>query len=97
MKTMTKNITSITPVHLPDLHFIQFCEKEFNVNRGIYNTIDTWFFNYGIKNLLERRQTIIYFLQNLNEIRKKNNTTKIKFGSGGLTSSLTEFCQTNHL
>jgi riboflavin kinase len=96
---MTKNKSKIevAQIHLPDLHFIRYCEREFNVNRGIYNTIDEWFFNFGLKNLLVRRETILYFLQKLNEKRIANNTTKVRFGSGGLTYYLTDFCEKNIL
>lgn len=80
----------LTSVHSTDLSFMQFCEKEFGINRGIYNTIDNWFFNIGIKNLLKRRKTIIVFLQGL---QKKDNKpqNKVKFGHGGLSLCLGEF------
>lgn len=93
MITLQKSKSTITPIHYPDLQFIQYCEKEYKINRGIYNTIDEWFYNNGIKNILVRRQTIVYFLQYLNDQRKDNSTNKVKFGNGGLSTSLSEFCK----
>lgn len=37
--------------HLPDLKFTQFCEQRFALNKGIYNTIDLWFYNKGLTNI----------------------------------------------
>jgi riboflavin kinase len=97
MVTVTKSKNNTIPIHSPDLYFTQYCEKKYGVNRGIYNTIDEWFFNYGINNILERRQTIVHYLQDLHNQRVKNSTNKVKFGNGGLSTSLMEFCQKNHL
>lgn len=76
-------------LHMPDLLFVRFCEKEFKVNRGIYNTIEQWFYDQGFHNILQRRETILGFLQFIN--MHQNNTGKIKFGYGGLTEQLNNF------
>lgn len=85
------SIGELTSVHSTDLSFMQFCEREFGINRGIYNTIDNWFFNIGVKNLLKRRKTIIIFLQGLQMKGNEKPKNKIKFGHGGLTLCLSEF------
>jgi riboflavin kinase len=77
-------------IHLTDLSFIEHCNEEYGINRGIYNTIDNWFYEQGVKNLLERRDTIISFLEFINgKSESKNN--RCKFGNGGLTIKLNEF------
>ncbi|MGF6951571.1 riboflavin kinase [Neobacillus sp. B4I6] len=72
-------------VHLPDLHFVQLCEKEFGLNRGMYNTIDFWFFAKGISDIRYRRERILHFLKSVPALNQKG---KIKFGHGGLSACL---------
>ncbi|MBM4761162.1 hypothetical protein [Bacillus sp. B15-48] len=87
---MQKQATKVkATVHSPDLQFIRYCEEEYGINRGIYNTIDHWFFNNGIQNILKRRKVIIDFLQNSLEPSRQNR--KVKFGHGGLSDSLSDF------
>lgn len=77
--------------HLPDLQFVQFCERKFSLNKGIYNTIDNWFYKMGITNILDRRKMILQFM-----VINCSNKTKVKFGPGGLTKKLENFLdQTN--
>lgn len=80
-------------IHLADFSFIQLCIKKYGVNRGIYNTIDMWFYKNGIDNILERRKNILSFLESLNK-REGVQTTRQKFGSGGLTIKLQEYYST---
>ncbi|WP_010288717.1 hypothetical protein [Kurthia massiliensis] len=70
--------------HLPDLQFVQFCEKRFALNKGIYNTIDSWFYDTGITDIVERRKLIFQFSM-------QHCTEKTKFGPGGLTRKLEAF------
>lgn len=72
-------------IHNTDLEFSSYCKNMYKVNRGIYNTIDSWFYNQGVKNILHRRKKIIDFLNYL----QSNNT--LSFGKGGLTHKLNEF------
>ena len=74
-------------IHLNDLSFIQLCIENYGINKGIYNTIDAWFYEQGIKNILERRRNILLFLEFVNENRK----TKKKFGNGGLSIKLQQY------
>jgi riboflavin kinase len=77
-------------IHLPDLHFSKFCEKEYEINRGVYNTIDHWFYEQGIRQIVDRRNIILQFFQYICIIDDKKSR-KIKFGPGGLTSKLNKF------
>ena len=80
-------------LHSPDLTFTQFCEQRFALNKGIYNTIDLWFYNKGFTHILNRRRVMLRFM-----IYSCNDKSKVKFGSGGLTRKLKEFwCQTNEM
>lgn len=76
-------------IHYPDLHFINYCTNNYNINRGVYNVIDIWFFEKNYSNVIERRKVIIDFLTYIN--RENVNEQSKKFGKGGLTESLKEF------
>lgn len=71
---------------LPDLKFVQFCEWKFQLNRGIYNNIDNWFYEKGVKSIVNRRKTIVQFL-----FYACSNEKKTRFGSGGLKHKLEAF------
>jgi hypothetical protein len=79
-------------LNLPDLIFYSKCYQQYSINRGVYNTIDNWFYEYGILNVIYRR---IYILAFLSFVKEESNELKpkkfIRFGSGGLTLKLTEF------
>lgn len=73
-------------LHLTDLLFFEFCHDCFGINRGVYNTIDFWFYEQGQTDLIERRSHILYFLRFNHEMNQKN-----KFGKGGLSTLLNEY------
>lgn len=75
-------------IHLPDLQFVKFCEEVFSVNRGVYNTIDAWFYEQDIKNISNRRKLIVSFFCTLYKDKQK-----IKFGPGGVKIHLEDFWQ----
>ena len=77
----------VVEIHLPDIEFARYCEGEYGINRGIYNTIDRWFAEKGMMNIIERRQNILHFLQWVTYYVKE----KIKFGVKGLTEQLEHF------
>lgn len=81
---MEHNIEEV--LNLPDLKFVQFCAWKFQLNRGIYNNIDNWFYEQGVQNIVHRRKVIIQFLFFI-----CINGQKVKFGSGGLKNKLEEF------
>ena len=74
--------------NLPDIKFIQFCEWKFQLNRGVYNNIDIWFYEKGVKSIISRRKVVINFL-----FFACSNEKKVKFGSDGLKKKLEEFCK----
>jgi len=76
-------------IHLPDLSFVQWCEKSFGLNRGVYNTIDAWFYDNGVKDILKRRKLIVYFLNHYHH--DQSDGKRMKFGQGRLTSLLLEY------
>lgn len=76
--------------HLPDLQFAQFFDQRFSVNKGIYNTIDQWFYQMGVTNITERRNMMLQFM-----LANCSDGKKVKFGSGGLTKKLQLFFARN--
>lgn len=72
-------------VHLPDLSFVHFCEKEFGINRGIYNQIDTWFYNKGKIDIVDRRRKVLKFF------KQSFTNGHIKIGKHGLSMRLEQF------
>lgn len=81
-------------IHYPDLHFVNYCTDEFDINRGIYNVIDKWFFEKNYFNVIERRKVIIEFLNYVSEENEMDQ--KAKFGKGGVSDYLAGFWQRIH-
>lgn len=79
-------------LNLPDLQFFNWCNQQYQLNRGIYNTIDQWFYDYGIKEILSRRIYILAFLGFVKETEPESDQHKfMRFGNRGLTKQLNEF------
>jgi riboflavin kinase len=74
-------------VNLPDLLFSRLCEDHYDINKGVYNTIDRWFYEQGVNDIVNRRQMILSFCQSFCIAGKE----KVKFGPGGLTTKLNLF------
>ncbi|TDK64077.1 hypothetical protein E2K98_04200 [Bacillus salipaludis] len=77
-------------IHLTDRSFAQVCADQYGVNRGVYNTIDEWFYTQGFQNILERRKNILSFLEFIKGKTEFKNS-RCKFGNGGLTIKLQEY------
>lgn len=77
-------------LNLPDLHFFLYCQEQYKLNKGVFNTIDNWFYKNGIVNIIDRRIYLLTFLQYVKECNLETNKY-IKFGIGGLTKKLNEF------
>lgn len=75
--------------HMPDLLFARYCEEQFGINKGVYNTIDSWFHQQGLTNIVSRRKIIFNFCKSTFTKGKK----EAKFGPGGLTLKLNLFWQ----
>lgn len=79
-------------LNLPDLQFFNWCNQKYQVNRGVYNTIDQWFYEYGIVDIHYRRIQLLAFLEFVKGERIEQDKQKfIRFGHGGLTKRLNEF------
>ncbi|MEK6448444.1 hypothetical protein [Priestia aryabhattai] len=76
-------------IHMPDLLFVRFCNEKYKINRGVYNTVEQWFYDQGIHNIIQRREIILSFLLFNRTCQSCNE--KIKFGHGGVTGQLNEF------
>jgi hypothetical protein len=97
------NILDITEpdngeLNLPDLKFYSRCYELYHINRGVFNTIDNWFFENGVKDVLNRRFYILTFLEFISTNIPAAETQKfIKFGHGGLAIKLKEFIKNINL
>lgn len=81
-----------TYLNLPDLQFFHWCNRNYRLNRGVYNAIDQWFYEFGIINIQYRRIQILAFLEFVKEeIQNQEPFTFIRFGHGGLAKKLNEF------
>jgi len=79
-------------LNLPDLDFFLWCQQQFKINKGVYNTIDRWFYVNGFRNIIHRRLYLLAFLEFVAEENSKNDYQKyIRFGHGGLAKKLQEF------
>ncbi len=76
-------------LNMPDLLFSKFCEEQFEINKGVYNTIDHWFHQQGLSHIVNRRKMILSFCQSI----CLSENEKVKFGPGGLTTKLNMFWQ----
>lgn len=78
-------------LNLPDLQFYNWCNRQYQVNRGVYNTIDQWFYEYGIVAIHSRRIQILAFLDFAKDEMLIEQPKYIRFGHGGLSKKLNEF------
>lgn len=77
-------------IHLTDLSFAHVCADKYGINRGVFNTIDEWFYRQGLQNILERRKNILSFLEFIKGKSEFKNS-RCKFGPGGLMTKLQEY------
>ena len=81
-------------LNLPDLQFFKWCNRQFGVNRGVFNTIDSWFYENGIVDVYYRRILLLEFLEfSLENGLRQGESKFIKFGHGGLATKLNEFTE----
>lgn len=79
-------------LNLPDLQFFLWCQKKYRLNKGIFNTIDNWFYSYGILPIAYRRIYILAFLEFVKDGEMEScQHTYIRFGNGGLSKKLNQF------
>ncbi|TDF99684.1 RNA-binding protein [Paenibacillus piri] len=78
--------------HWPDIRFVAYCQQTFGLNRGIYNTIDQWLYDFGYRDILSRRALTLAFLNDFKEKHGAEHRGPIlRFGKGGLTKQLHDF------
>jgi len=80
-------------LNLPDLHFFLSCQNKYKVNKGVYNTIDNWFYEHGVVLIIQRRIHILAFLDYVNQKKETASHKYVRFGNGGLTKTLNEFTE----
>ncbi|MFJ7753139.1 hypothetical protein ACQKGI_14645 [Peribacillus muralis] len=79
-------------LNLPDRMFFHWCQQQYALNRGVYNTIDNWLHEYGIIDIQYRRINLLAFLEYASAPEQTSGQSRaIKFGKGGLTTKLQEF------
>lgn len=78
-------------LNLPDRMFYLLCKERYQLNRGNYQTIESWFYEQGITNIISRRIYILAFLDYVTREKEVQINTYLKFGKGGLSSKLKEF------
>jgi riboflavin kinase len=83
-------------LNLPDLQFLQWCQQIYGLNKGVYNTIDRWFYEFGIVLIEHRRIYILAFLDFVKE-EGVEQRKYLQFGRGGLTKQLQQFIHSKHL
>lgn len=84
-------------IHYPDYQFFKWCELQYFINRGVYNTIDQFLFETGYKSIDKRRVVLIDFLQYLfNRFANKDDQV-LKLGHGNLTNALNQFMDNRFL
>ncbi|MDW4509549.1 hypothetical protein R7236_14190 [Priestia megaterium] len=79
-------------IHLPDSEFFKWCQSLYGINKGIYNTIDLWFYESNKRDILSRRRCIVEFLTFISSCKmNRNQHHSLRFGHGGLVKKLEEF------
>ncbi|MFD1706251.1 hypothetical protein ACFSCZ_05705 [Siminovitchia sediminis] len=81
-------------INLPDLLFVQYCTETYGLNRGVYNTIDKWFYMKNVKDIKARRERILEFLLfSIKSMNQEERKSRLKFGKGNLVNLLVEYSE----
>lgn len=84
-------------VQLPDYLFVKYFQNEYGLNRGVYNTIDKWFYSeMNQDSIVERRKTIIDFIEYYCDYNQ-SDTNKFIVGRGNLVNYLEKYSKENKL
>ncbi|OBZ13958.1 hypothetical protein A7975_12075 [Bacillus sp. FJAT-26390] len=75
----------------PDLAFHHYCLQMYQLNRGVYNTIDQWLYDNGYPEIKRRRKMIIRFLDLMAKKQAEEGRKFLSFGKGNLIVELSEF------
>lgn len=91
-KAFAKELKQSKYLNLPDLQFFLWCQHHYKLNRGVYNTIDAWLYDYGIVSITHRRIYIVAFINFVKENEHTQEEPKFtRFGNGGLAKKLHQF------
>jgi hypothetical protein len=74
-------------INKTDLHFFRYCQDNYGINRGVYNTIEQWFYNKRVLNVEDRRKYVLHFLKYVYGDKIGSG----KFGKEGLVNKLHQF------
>lgn len=80
-------------IHLPDLSFARKIGESFYINRGVYNTIDKWFYDNKFLDVAERRKHILNFLQYKTANMTEEQPIKRLSFPDGLTNTLENYVE----
>jgi len=75
----------------PDLAFHHYCLQMYRLNRGVYNTIDQWLYDYGYAAIKGRRKMIVQFLDHMIKLQEEEGRKYLSFGKGNLAIELSQF------
>ncbi|OMF23440.1 hypothetical protein BK133_24430 [Paenibacillus sp. FSL H8-0548] len=81
----------------PDLAFHHYCLQMYQLNKGIYNTIDQWLYDNGYPEIKRRRRMIIQFLDTMQQSRSEERRKFLSFGKGNLVVELSQFTYQNSI
>lgn len=76
-----------------DLNIFKYCQNRYGINRSIYNTIEQWFYNKKVQEIVSRRQYVLCFLDYV----CGDKIGYIKFGNRRLMSKLHKFWENKNL
>lgn len=82
-------------IHWPDFKFAEYCRNRYRVNRGVYNTIDVWLYEHGVRDIGDRRRMILLFLAACVDQSGAGDGKFLKFGKGGLTDRIRRYVSGN--
>jgi riboflavin kinase len=77
---------------LSERSFFTWCRCCYEIDKGIYNMINTWFYEYGITNRIFRRLHMVAFLRFLKDIGLEAELQiNTGFARARVTEKLTQF------
>lgn len=81
-------------LNLPDLQFYLWCQRKYKLNKGTFNTIDSWFYGCGVGQIILRRIYLLNFLEFVKSVDLVQEHHKyLRFGHGGLKRKLRQFME----
>lgn len=85
-------MTTTELTQLLDFEFTQHCHITYKVTSNLYNSIDRFFYDYGLKKVEERRKHLLSFLE-YSQAGRKHSDLQLGFGQKGLKPQIEEYLQ----